>query len=118
MHVRVPPPPPDSGPRPRQDTQPFDLSRLKPPSIAPAAPVAEVAVAEAAVTVAEVAVAPVVPVASVEPSAAGAATQSAEPHLPPSRVRVVADALPSVMVDDAAKATASSIRGKKKRQWM
>jgi hypothetical protein len=37
MRVRVPPPPPDNAPRATEDTQPFDLSRVKPPSMSPAA---------------------------------------------------------------------------------
>ncbi len=81
MHVRVPPPPPDNPPRAKADTQPFDLRRVKPPSIAPAAPVP-----------------PVAPVAPIPP---GAALQSSAPHLPPRRARVIVGALPSVMVDDA-----------------
>jgi len=95
MRVRVPPPPPDNAPHAKEDTQPFDLRRVKPPSIAPAAPVA--------------------PVAPIAPSAA---TQSAAPHLPPRRTNIVVGALPSVMVDDAANDTTSSPLATTRRQWL
>jgi hypothetical protein len=101
MRVRVPPPPPDNAPREKEDTQPFDLRRVKPPSIAPAAPVARAA-----------SVAPVAPIAP------GAATQSAAPHLPPRRANTVVGALPSVMVDDAANDTTSSTLAKPRRRWL
>ena len=35
MRVRVPPPPPDNAHHAKEDTQPFDLRRVKSPSIAP-----------------------------------------------------------------------------------
>jgi len=98
MRVRVPPPPPDNAHRAKEDTQPFDLRRVKPGSIAPAAPVARAA-----------------PVAPIAPDPA---KQSAAPHLPPRRTNVVVAALPSVMVDDAANDTTSSPLATPRRRWL
>jgi len=93
MRVRVPPPPPDNAPRPMEDTQPFDLRRVKRPSIAPAAPVAPVA-----------------------PVARGSATRSVAPHLPPGRADVVVGALPSVMVDDTPNRDSALISLRRRRR--